>query len=202
MTKVTMLKYGNTKCYLVQGTKKNILIDTDWAGTLLKFFKSLGEHNLKVQDIDYLFITHYHPDHMGLAQDLMNYGIKLVVLDTQLKYIHQSDYIFKRQKVQFKSINDKEIVVLPVTKSRNFLRKCGIDGEILSTPGHSECSVSYILDNGEAFVGDLYPMEQVALYDNPVLTKSWRKLKQANIKIIHFAHYPDEKIADYPESDF
>ncbi|MBS5222956.1 MAG: MBL fold metallo-hydrolase [Lactobacillus gasseri] len=202
MTKVTMLKYGNTKCYLVQGTKKNILIDTDWAGTLLKFFKSLGEHNLKVQDIDYLFITHYHPDHMGLAQDLMNYGIKLVVLDTQLKYIHQSDYIFKRQKVQFKSINDKEIVVLPVTKSRNFLRKCGIDGEILSTPGHSECSVSYILDNGEAFVGDLYPMEQVALYDNPVLTESWRKLKQANIKIIHFAHYPDEKIADYPESDF
>ncbi len=202
MTKVTMLKYGNTKCYLVQGTKKNILIDTDWAGTLLKFFKSLGEHNLKVQDIDYLFITHYHPDHMGLAQDLMNYGIKLVVLDTQLKYIHKSDYIFKRQKVQFKSINDKEIVVLPVTKSRNFLRKCGIDGEILSTPGHSECSVSYILDNGEAFVGDLYPMEQVALYDNPVLTESWRKLKQANIKIIHFAHYPDEKIADYPESDF
>lgn len=82
------------------------------------------------------------------------------------------------------------------------MRKCGIDGEILSTPGHSECSVSYILDNGEAFVGDLYPMEQVALYDNPVLTESWRKLKQANIKIIHFAHYPDEKIADYPESDF
>ena len=94
MTKVTMLKYGNTKCYLVQGTKKNILIDTDWAGTLLKFFKSLGEHNLKVQDIDYLFITHYHPDHMGLAQDLMNYGIKLVVLDTQLKYILKIYFLY------------------------------------------------------------------------------------------------------------
>lgn len=105
-------------------------------------------------------------------------------------------------KVTMLKYGNTKCYLVQGTKSRNFLRKCGIDGEILSTPGHSECSVSYILDNGEAFVGDLYPMEQVALYDNPVLTESWRKLKQANIKIIHFAHYPDEKIADYPESDF
>lgn len=200
MVKVIKIKYGNTKCYLIQGTKKTILIDTDWAGTLSRFFKKLGEYDLKVQNIDYLFITHYHPDHMGLAQVLADYGIKLVVLDSQLKYIHQSDYIFERQRnSEFEPIKDKQVLVLPIIKSRKFLKKCGIDGEILSTPGHSNCSVSYILDNGEAFVGNLYPIEQVAWYDNPVLTKSWEKLKYANVKKVHFAHYADEIISDWSQ---
>lgn len=202
MIKINNLKYGNTKTYLIQGIKNNILIDTDWAGTLPKFFKALGEQNLKVQDIDYLFITHYHPDHMGLAQELINYGVKLVVMDSQLKYIHQSDYIFKRQKkINFKPIDNNQILVLPIAKSRNFLKECGIAGEILSTPGHSDCSVSYVLDNGEAFVGDLYPIEQVALYDDITLTESWKKLKEANVKIVHFAHYNDEKNIDWSQID-
>lgn len=195
-----VLKYGNTKCYLIKGTAKNILIDTDWAGTLPLFFKELGKQKLKIQDIDYLFITHYHPDHMGIAQNLVDYGVNLVVLDTQIKYIHQSDYIFQRQpKLKFKPIDDKKIILLKVKNSKSFLKRCGIAGKILSTPGHSNCSVSYILDNGEAFVGDLYPIEQVALYNNPTITNSWKKLINNNVKIVHFAHYNDEILSNYYE---
>lgn len=198
MTKVVKLKYGNTKCYLIQGIKKTILIDTDWAGTLPNFFRELGEHNLKIQDINYLFITHYHPDHMGIAQNLVDYGIKLVVLDSQLKFFHQSDYILERQKRKnFEPINDKQIILLPIAESRKFLKDCGINGEIISTPGHSDCSVSYIMDTGEAFVGDLYPLEQVALYNNPALTRSWENLRKENVDLIHFAHYSDEEILDW-----
>lgn len=40
MVKVIKIKYGNTKCYLIQGTKKTILIDTDWAGTLSRFLRN------------------------------------------------------------------------------------------------------------------------------------------------------------------
>lgn len=29
MTQIIQLKYGNTKCYLLKGTQKNLLIDTD-----------------------------------------------------------------------------------------------------------------------------------------------------------------------------
>lgn len=137
---------------------------------------------------------------MGIAQNLVDYGIKLVVLDSQLKFIHQSDYILERQKRKnFEPINDKQIILLPIAESRKFLKDCGINGEIISTPGHSDCSVSYIMDTGEAFVGDLYPIEQVALYDNPVLTKSWEKLKYANVKKVHFAHYADEIISDWSQ---
>ena len=195
MTEVIRLKYGNTACYLFQGTKK-ILLDTDWAGTLPRFFHELGQRGLTAQAIDYLLITHYHPDHMGLAADLMTLGIRLVVLDCQRAYLHQSDYVFEKEHNQFfRPINDQAIRLVKLTNSRTFLQHCGINGTILSTPGHSADSISVVLDDGEAFVGDLYPLDQVALYHNPVLTSSWRKLKAANVHQVHFAHYADEVVS-------
>ncbi|MCC4367790.1 hypothetical protein CBG04_08520 [Limosilactobacillus reuteri] len=195
MTKIIQLKYGNTKCYLLKGTKKNLLIDADWAGTLPKFFQELGRKKLKVQDIDYLLITHYHPDHMGLATDLMNLGISLVVLDCQMAYIHQSDYIFQKEhNPDFQPINYKHIHKLNLVDSRHFLSDCGISGIILSSPGHSADSISLVLDSGEAFVGDLYPQEQVPLYNNKVLSHSWKKLISHGANFIYFAHYANEKV--------
>ena len=88
--KITKLKYGHTKCYLLHGTSKSLLIDTDWSGKLPAFYHALGEKNLRAQDINYLLITHYHPDHMGIAANLMHIGIKLIVMDCQQNYIHQS----------------------------------------------------------------------------------------------------------------
>ena len=43
--------------------------------------------------------------------------------------------------------------------SRAFLAALGIDGEIVSTPSHSEDSITLVLDSGDCFVGDLEPME-------------------------------------------
>lgn len=202
MYKMIELKYGHTKCYLIQGAKKTILIDTDWAGTLTKFFRSLGEHKLRVQEIDYLFITHYHPDHMGLAQTLVDYGCQLVVLPSQVNYLHQADTIFARQGgLQFEPINDQQILRLPFQQSRAFLAACGLRGQIIRTPGHSQDSVSYVLDDGAAFVGDLYPLEQVPLYHDPALTQSWQKLRAAQVKVVHYAHYPDQRITDWSVLD-
>ena len=57
-------------------------------------------------------------------------------------------------------------------ESREFLRSIGIEGEIISTPSHSEDSISVILDCGDCFVGDLEPYEYLDGYeDNPQLQK-------------------------------
>lgn len=97
--KITKLKYGHTKCYLLHGTSKSLLIDTDWSGKLPAFYHALGEKNLRAQDINYLLITHYHPDHMEIAANLMNIGIKLIVMNCQQNYIHQSDHIFYKTMI-------------------------------------------------------------------------------------------------------
>ena len=72
------LLYGKTRTYLVGGV---LLVDTDWAGTLPSLFRKLKESNIPTESIRYLMITHYHLDHMGIASELMNWGVKLVIFD-------------------------------------------------------------------------------------------------------------------------
>ena len=64
---ITELKYSNTNTYLIEGDKGTILFDTGWAGTFVAFCRELGEKHKVLQDIDYLLISHFHPDHMGIA---------------------------------------------------------------------------------------------------------------------------------------
>ena len=66
------LKYGNTNTYLIKGKFANLLVDTDYAGTLNSFFKEIKNKNLKINDINYMIVTHYHPDHMGIVRELQD----------------------------------------------------------------------------------------------------------------------------------
>ncbi len=52
----------------------------------------------KVYAIKYIIISHFHPDHMGIAQDIAGLGVTIVVLDIQLKYIHAADIIWSKDK--------------------------------------------------------------------------------------------------------
>ncbi len=95
MNDIRELKYGNTRCYCIN---KKLLIDTDWAGTLPDFFKCIKENDIEVREIEYLIVTHFHPDHMGISQELIELGVKLVAFWEQREYIHCSDNIFTKDK--------------------------------------------------------------------------------------------------------
>ena len=68
---VSKLKYGNTNTFFIRGIEGNLLIDTDYAGTLPAFYRTLKENNIKISDITYVLATHYHPDHMGIVSEIM-----------------------------------------------------------------------------------------------------------------------------------
>ncbi|EHJ51639.1 hypothetical protein [Streptococcus macacae] len=85
--------------------------------------------------------------------------------------------------------------MLSCDASRAFPANLGITGEVISTPGHSEDSVSLVLDSGEAVVGDLYPIAQVPLYDNPVLTETWQNLPAHHLETICYAHSLSDDIS-------
>ena len=126
------IKYGNTNCYYIKGKKGSLLIDTDWAGTFNAFCKKIKE--LNIDKIDYLLITHFQPDHMGIAQDIIEMGTKLLLIDVQKDYIHTSDHIFEKNKnVKFKPIQTN-YTIISCKESREFLKNIGIDGEIIHTP--------------------------------------------------------------------
>lgn len=185
---IQLLKYGNTNCYYIEGKNGSILVDTDWAGTLQLFYSKIKELNIK--NIDYLLITHYHPDHMGIAQDIIeNMNVKLLVMDVQEDYIHSSDKIFEKDKnINFKTINTNPIII-SCEQSRKFLNDLGIDGEIIHTPGHSDDSISLILDNGIAIVGDLYDLNSASAFNDKKINDSWKRILSYNISKICYGHH-------------
>lgn len=184
---VELIKYGNTNCYYIEGKNGSLLIDTDWAGTLQLFYKKVKELNIK--KIDYLLITHFHPDHMGIAQDIMNTGTKLLLIDVQNEYIHQADVIFQKDKnSNFHPINTEPIII-SCEQSRQFLNDLGIYGEIIHTPGHSDDSISIILDDGIAFVGDLYDLKSAKQFNDKKINDSWNKILSHNISKIYYGHH-------------
>lgn len=186
------LLYGKTRTYLVGGI---LLVDTDWAGTLPNLFRRLKNSNITLESIRYLMITHYHPDHIGIASDLMNLGVKLVIFDVQLPYVHFSDSIYAKEKNRaYKPIDESLAVVLTCAKSREFLAKLGISGEAIHTPGHSEDSVSLILDDGTAIVGDMPPYSALAAIDDEKVQNSYKNILSRGVSQLHYGHMVSEKI--------
>ena len=68
---------------------------------------------------------------MGIAQNIIDMGTKLLLIDIQKDYIHCSDKIFEKDKnVEFKPINTEPIII-SCEQSREFLKDLGINGEII-----------------------------------------------------------------------
>ena len=199
---LTKLKYGNTNTWLIRGTAANLLIDTDWAGTLPAFCKAVKELKLQIGDISGVLSTHYHPDHMGITADLTDLGIPLIIFDVQLPYIHFSDGIYAKEKNRFyKPIDESRAKILSCRDSRDFLASLGISGEVIHTPGHSEDSISVILDDGNAVVGDLTPYSALAAEDDETVLNSYQNILSRGVTQLHYGHMVSEKVREPGEND-
>lgn len=183
------LKYGNTNTYLIKGKEKYILFDTDWAGTFERFCQAIKSIGIQIQDIEYLFLSHFHPDHMGIAGQLAELGIKIVVVDIQKNFVHFSDEIFVKEKNKsFIPIDDAKVILISIDESRSFFEKLGIQGEIIETPGHSDDSVSIWLDDGTLLVGDLNPLYELPLHEGTQIADTWNKLLKMRPNKICYGH--------------
>jgi len=183
------LRYSNTNTYLICGSRGKLLFDTGWAGTFDAFCHALGEADERLQDIDHILISHYHPDHMGIAQQIADRGARLVIMDVQKDFTHVSDGIFaKENRSGFVPVKDSEARMVSVEGSRGFLAELGIDGEVIHTPGHSDDSISLMLDTGEVFVGDLNPLYELELHRGTEIENSWNRLLERKPVRIYYGH--------------
>ena len=196
MNGIRELKYGNTNCYVICGSRGSVLFDTDWAGTYFKFRRALKGAGVPLRSLSYLLISHYHPDHMGIAQEISSAGVPLLVMDVQKAYLHAADPVFaKEQSVRFCPIMDSEVIMISCGQSRDLLAAVGIDGEVMHTPGHSDDSVSLVLDEGAAFVGDLCPLFTVPAYGDRTLENSWNQLLRRGTDRIFYGHVNPQRIS-------
>lgn len=187
---VTQLKYSNTNTYLISGQKGCVLFDTGWAGTFGLLCKALGEKNITLQQISCLIISHFHPDHMGLAGELAEHGIEPVIADVQLEYVHASDHIFRKENNRFfVPLDENKAKIVSIRQSRKFLKSLGISGELIHTPGHSPDSICVWLDDDKSLlVGDLAPLYELEMHKNTPTGESWERLLKLRPKRVYYGH--------------
>lgn len=184
--------YDSTNYYLIEAGRARLLVDVGFPGTLPKLHHALKRAGGALSAIGYLLVTHYHVDHAGLAEELKVAGVRLIVLEHQLPAIP----LLKRQMkpaYAYREITLGDAVVVAVDKSRSFLRGIGVEGEIIATPGHSDDSVSLVLDTGAAFTGDLPPPHLDET--NQDLQRSWAALRARDVRVVYPGHGPAVPLA-------
>ena len=185
---VKLLRYSKTNTYLVKGDRSALLFDTGWAGTFADFCRTLGEAGETLQSIGAVLISHYHPDHMGIAQEIANHGPVILAADVQKPFLHSADAVFAKEGTPFVPIKDEAVRFFGCAESRALLSEFGIDGEILPTPGHSDDSISLCLDDGTILVGDLNPLYELECHAGTEIETSWKLLLSKNPRRVLYGH--------------
>ena len=187
---ITELKYSSTNTYLVTGKSGSLLFDTGWAGTFPLLCRAMGERKLRLQDVDHLLISHFHPDHMGIAAQIAESGVVIAAADVQQEHLHDADRVLMKEKSSgFVPIDDSAVRIVPIAKSREFLAEMGIRGELLHTPGHSDDSISLWLEEEKALlVGDLNPLYELEMHKGTLIGESWKRLLALKPERVFYGH--------------
>lgn len=191
MSKLTIVNVGyrSTNYWVISAGTSRLLVDLGWPGTLGRMQASLNRMDVPLTDLRYGLATHYHIDHAGLAQELKLAGVPLLVLDVQTAAIPRMKTWTKPQD-QYVDITLHDNVTISCTASRRLLAQIGIGGEIVHTPGHSDDSVSLLLDDGSVFTGDLTRPGFIGLEDPAVVLASWRLLRERGATRVYPGHGP------------
>jgi ribonuclease/clavin/mitogillin len=186
---IVNLGYRSTNYWVVSAGTSRLLVDLGWPGTMGKMRANLRRMGVPLDEIRYGLATHYHIDHAGLAQELKRAGVPLLVLDVQLDAIPMMKTWTKPQD-RYVDIIVHDNVTISFLESRSVLERIGIPGEIVHTPGHSDDSVSLLLDDGSVFTGDLTHPGLVGEGDAALVSASWQLLRERGATRVYPAHGP------------
>ena len=179
--------YRSTNFWVVSAGRSRLLVDLGWPGMLGALLANLKRKDIPLEEIRNGVATHYHIDHAGCAQELKQRGMRLIVTPEQVDAIPAMKQ-WTKPCDNYVDIAADGNLVLPTSESRALLATLGIAGEIVHTPGHSDDSVSLVLDNGAAFTGDLTLESMIALEDAKVVAQSWQQLRDRGVTTIYGGH--------------
>ena len=117
-------------------------------------------NNIKILGV---FLTHGHYDHFKALPDLLKLDNNLTVYLNKRALQKLADKelscaIYFNSNLEIKLNNYQEVVDNQIINLGNFTIKC------LSLPGHTSCSMGYIIDNN-FFVGDAIFSDGIGRYD-------------------------------------
>lgn len=221
---IQSFKLGFTNNFIIKLQKGYLLIDTSHSNKYNQFLKELREENIDLTEIYYLVLTHHHEDHSGFANKILaNSKAKLIIHKNALKLLKKGthdingehwNWIVDRLLNSFSKIQNhnypaliprnKDIIL--ETDNPISLLRIGVKGKIIPTPGHSSDSISLILNDGNAIIGDA-AMNLLNLGETKYkpffiqnldkIYQSWNKLIRHGAKTLHPSHgksFPVKKL--------
>jgi glyoxylase-like metal-dependent hydrolase (beta-lactamase superfamily II) len=166
---------------------KLLAIDAGWPCTLNEYRHEMKKIGLNYQDISWAIVTHFHMDHAGLVTDFVADGVQCIVFENQMQAIDSMEKTIWKNYNSYKAIDKSKLMTWRISDSRDSLRKIGISGEVLRTDGHSPDSISFLSDQREVIIGDLYPIELV-MPDDEKSNKSWELILEKGGEKIFPSH--------------
>lgn len=146
-------------CYVVKGSRKNLMIEAglNLLGPL--YWRSLGEILGDCDRLDYLFITHSHYDHLGAAPYLKRLIPGLTVgaheriaeLIRKESVLTMMNRLSEIQRVIFKDIaGEEDLVIRPIEIAQTLKEGDEIDlgrltCRVYEVPGHTRDSIAYYI---------------------------------------------------------
>ena len=187
--------YRSTHYWVVSEGRSRILVDLGWPGTMGQMAANLKRAGVSLSEVQYGLATHYHPDHAGLAQELKLAGVPLIVVDVQIPWVPLLNTIVKPVD-KYVDVTMHDNVEVTCATSRALLKRIGINGTIVHTPGHSDDSVSLLLADGSVFTGDLTPPRLATDETVDQVMRSWRRLKDLGATRVYPGHGPVSPMPD------
>jgi glyoxylase-like metal-dependent hydrolase (beta-lactamase superfamily II) len=204
--RIIQILSGRSNVFLLTNGKQHILIDTSPKSKWDKLVKRLED--LDIKHIDYLILTHTHFDHAGNAHSItQRYNSKVIVHREEAAYLTSGDNIVPNGTNPFTRI-------LVRLFAKRFLQGCrykpcqydilvdssfdlssfGFNATIIHTPGHSIGSMSVVVENEVAVVGDamfgVFPGSVFPPYATDVkqMIDSWGVLLKTGCSLFLPAH--------------
>ena len=197
---------GRSNVFLLTNGDTNIMIDT----TVSRLWKKIQKRLKKagINHIDYLILTHSHFDHAGNAYKIKEkFNCRVIINKKEADYLARGDNVLPSGTTRF---------TIPIAKIlgkqlRSFfrydscqydilagsffdLKNFGFHAYILHTPGHTPGSMSIVVDNEIALVGDtMFGIFRGSVFppfaeDIRQLVESWGKLLKTGCSIFIPSH--------------
>ena len=206
--KIVRIPTPRVNVYLIITGNRGILIDVGSKKYLFRVNEAIRENGLQPDDIRLIILTHTHYDHVeGLKEISEKTGAKILVHKNEADSLRRGyteipagtgliskTLSFLGRKL-YPSFGSYDPVSADIMLEESYqVDELGKDSRIIHTPGHTNGSVSLIIDNEHAFVGDcVFGFARERIFpgfanDIPQLMRSWQLLADTGCKIFYPGH--------------